>query len=790
MLLTTLDRKLLRGVSRLKGQIATIALVLAGGIMMFIALRGTVASLERARVEYYDRYRFAHVFARLEHAPEDVARAIERVPGVELVQTRISEEVTLPIEGMPRAAYARLLSLPSTGQPATNAVVVMQGRLPERGHDDEAAVLQHFAEAHGLLPGDRLPAVINGKQKLLRVVGIVQSPEFVYAIRPGAIVDDPQRYAVMWMDRAALAAAFDLEGAFNDITLRLQPGASDAAVREAVDRILRPYGGDGSVDRAHQISNRILTDELGQLSGIAGMVPIVFLGVAAFLINMVLGRLIALERPEIATLKAVGYSNGEVGRHYLGLVVVVFLPGALLGIAGGLWLGHVVTDLYASIFRFPDLSFEMTLSLVATAVLVSGASAVVGALFAVRAAVTMPPADAMRAPSPSRYRRSLLERLGLAGLAGPTGMMILREVSRRPLRTALSAFGMAGAIALIILGHFGVDSLERYLETTMRREQRQDLSVAFARPLSPRAIGELSRMPGVLAAEGTHAVPVRIRFDHRQRDSVLIGLDERATLRKLVTRGGGADVPLPSDGVLATKTMGEVLGFHVGDRVELEVREGKRAVVRPVVAGFVDESMGMQLYARADRVADLEQTEGAVSMVMLKVDPVKLGDLEERLRRSPEVIDVSDLHDDIERLRTMNGSAMDIWTAISLTLAGSIIFGVVYNNARIALAMRSRELASLRVLGMSRREISTILAGGLAVEVALAIPLGLFLGQRWSIFFMSQVDQESFRWSVFVAPKTYLLAVTVAMVAATASALWVRRSIDRLDLIGVLKTRE
>jgi putative ABC transport system permease protein len=790
MIITSLDRKLLREVSRLKGQILTIALVIAAGITSFIALRGAAVSLEWSRQAYYDRCRFAHVFAMVERAPESVGHEIERLPGVETVQTRISKEVTLPMEGMDRPAYARILSLPSTGQPATNALVLRSGRLPMRGHDDEAAVLEPFAKAHGIGPGGHVPAVINGKLRKLRVVGIVLSPEFVYAIRPGAFMDDPTRYAVLWMDRSSLAAAFQLDGAFNDVTLRLQPGASEGAVRDQVDRILKPFGSDGSVDRKHQSSNRILDQELDQLGSIAGMVPAVFLAVAAFLINMVLGRLIALQRTEIAALKAVGYTNREVGRHFLGLVTVVMIPGTALGVVGGWLLGRTVLGMYGGIFRFPDLELQMSAGLVATAILASSVSAVIGALVAVRAAVRLPPAEAMRPPAPSRYGRGLLDRLGVARLAGPSGMMILRELGRRPLRTLLSSLGMAGAIALVVLGHFGIDSLDRYLEDTLRREQRQDLSVAFVRPVSARAVSELAHMPGVVSAEGFRMVPVRARWEQRSRDLVLMGFDDDAALRRLIERKGGAVVRMPPDGVLASKALADVLGFRVGDRIELELRDGARRTVRPVVVGLVDESMGLQVYGRMEIVAALERDLGATSVVLVTVRPEQKSAVEARLRRSPIVIDVSDFREDMERLRAMNGAAMDVWTAISITLAALVIFGVVYNNARISLATRSRDLASLRVLGLTRGEISTILIGGLALEVLLAIPLGLLLGRAWSEFFMRTVDPEAFRWSVFVAPKTYLLAAAVAVVAAAASALWVRRSLDRLDLIGVLKTRE
>jgi putative ABC transport system permease protein len=395
----------------------------------------------------------------------------------------------------------------------------------------------------------------------------------------------------------------------------------------------------------------------------------------------------------------------------------------------------------------------------------------------------------MRPPSPARYRRGLLERLGLGAIAGPSGLMVLREIRRAPLRTALSSIGIAGAIALIILGRFGTDSIENYLEGTLRREQRQDLQVAFGRPAHPRVVGELARASGVLTAEGVRSVPVRARHDHLMREAVLLGLPRAATLRRLIARDGHA-VAIPVDGVLVTRTLGEILNVGVGDRLELEVREGERPVVRPVVVGLVDDAVGLTIYARASLVADLEGDVGAISSVLLDVEPHQVAAVEARLRRSPHVIDVSDLDADIQRLRDMNGSMMDVWTAVSITLAACVIFGVVYNNARISLAARSRDLATLRVLGLSRAEVASILIGGLALDVAFAIPLGLLLGRGWAESFMNAIDRETFRWTVAVEPRTYATAAAVALVAAAASALLVRRKLDRLDLIEVVKTRE
>jgi putative ABC transport system permease protein len=790
MWLSALDKKLLRELSQLKGQIATIALVLAGGIICFIALGGTYRSLEWARDANYDRFRFAHVFARLERAPESLARRIEAIPGVEVVQTRVMRQISVPLEGMERPAFGELVSLPANAQPATNALGLRTGRFPELGHDDEVVLLDSFAAIHGLNPGDRVPVVVNGKLRRLRIVGTAISPEYVYTIRPGQIVDDAARYAVLWMERTTLATLADLGGAFNEVTLRLEPGASEARVLARLDRLLAPFGGKGAIARKDQISNRVLAGELGQMGALASMIPIVFLGVAAFLINMVLARLIALQRPEIAVLKAIGYTNWEVAGHYTGLVLVVLLPGAALGVFGGVMLGRAVVGLYVSIFRFQDLAFRLSPSLVATSLCISGASALTGAVFAVRAAAKLPPAEAMRPAAPARYRKGMFERLGLAGIAGASGMIVVREIERRPLRTLLSSIGIAGAVGLIVFGHCGIDAMNYYLQAIFRREQRQDLSVTFFDPVEPRAASELSRMPGVITAEGMRTVPIRIRNGNVSRESALVALPKGATLRRLVGHGGN-ELALPDRGVLVTDALGDILGLREGDRPDIEILEGDRRIVRPVIAGFVDEAVGLQVYSTTDVAASLEHDLGAFSQVLLRIDEASRSRITERLRRSPKVLDVTDVAADMQRLHQMNSDAISIWTFVSVTLSALIVFGVIYNNARIALATRSRDLGSLRVLGMTRGQISTILLAGLAFEVAVAVPLGLLFGRIMAeVFFARAIDRETFRFPVRIDGKTYALAVVVALISALASALWVRRSVDRLDLIGVLKTRE
>ncbi|HTV24895.1 MAG TPA: FtsX-like permease family protein [Polyangiaceae bacterium] len=784
-----LERKLFRELLQLKGQILTIALVVGSGITSFAALRGTYESLEASRSRYYDDRRFAHVFANAKRAPTDVARQVEALPGVAVVETRTTGEITLPVESLRRPAYGRLLSIPSGHEPATNAPHLRRGRWPERGAPDEVAVLESFAEAHGLAPGDRLDAVIEGRLRTLRITGVALSPEFVFAIRPGALAHDPKRYAVLWMERGAAASALGLEGAFNELSVRLEPGASEDEVKAGIDRLLAAHGGFGAFGRKDQISHRILSQELSQLHTLATMVPLIFLAVTVFLVNLVLGRLVHLQRTEIATLKAIGYSNRTLFAHYCSLVAAVVLPGGALGIIGGHALGSRVLALYERAFRFPTLEFRLSAAVVLIGLFASAGAALVGALGAVWSAAQLPPAVAMRPPAPAAYRQSRLDRWRMSALLSQSGRMVLREIQRRPLRSLLSALGMAGAAALLILGRFAWDSLLHYFDDTFLREQRQDLQVVFTKPLPPRAVGELGAWRGVRRAEGVRSVAVRARHEQRWRETVMIAIAPDATLRRLVSKAG-AIAAAPRDGVVVSEALAQVLGFDIGDSLELLLREGERRTVSVPVVGTLDDAVGLGVYAPTELIASLERDAGAVSSVLLDVEPDAIASIEARLRQSPAVLDVSDVRDDMNRLLDMNAQVMDVWTAVSVLLAASVVFGVVYNNARITAAARSRELASLRVLGFTRREVSAILLYSLVIEVAVAIPVGLWLGGVWARWFMRSIDRESFRWQVVIAPETYLMVVVVVLTAAAASALWVRRSIDRLDLIGVLKSRE
>jgi putative ABC transport system permease protein len=784
-----LERKLLRDLWQLKGQVLTVALVVACGISAFVGMRGTYSSLMRSATAYYDRYRFGDVFAHLRRAPDAVRPRLETLPGVARAYTRILDRVRIPFEGDPQPPTASLVTIPPNGVAPLNDLRLERGRLPEPGRTNEALLLERFAVAHGIAPGDTLPVVIKGVRSVLRVVGLANAPEFIYPMQPGTVTFDEERAAVIWMDRAAAAPALDMEGAFNDVVLRLEPGAATAAVTAELDRVLEPYGGLGAVDRGRQLSNYVLSGELEQLRSFATAMPLIFLAVSAFLLNVVLGRLVQLQRGQIATLKAVGYADLEIGLHYLGFVTGVVVIGTVLGIGLGAWFGLALTRLYGNIFHLPILAYRVELPIVAVSFIASLGAAAVGAGSSVWRLTRLPPAEAMQPPAPAAYRPLLVERLGLQRFVPQAWRIVFRELERRPARSLLSVAAVAIAMGTLVVGRFAQDSVDYLLELQFGVAAREDLDVSFTDPAPGRAVRELAHLPGVVKAEGTRSVPVRMSVGPRQRDVALVGSQDGATLRRVLDWRARV-TPLESDGVVLTTKLAEILDVAPGDSVDVRVMEGARRQFRLRVAGLVDEMFGLQGHLPLSALNRLLGEGPSVTAAQLRILPEREPDVRNRLGLLPRVGSVSSQRAEREHIERQMAQAQVIRMVVVTLFAAAITVGVIYNNARIAVSSRSRELATLRVLGFSRAEVSQILFGELGLEVLLAIPPGLLVGRGLTRLVMATIDPERYRWPVVISSATYAFAAIVVLAAATLSALLVRRHLDRLDLVGVLKTRE
>ena len=787
--LAALDRKLLRDLWEMKGQALAIAAVIGAGVVMFVAFSSNFESLRLSQGIFYEKSRFADVFATLKRAPARLEERFREIPGVEAVATRVVADVTIDVPGMAEPASGRLISLPERGRPLLNDLHLRRGRWIDPARPDEVLANESFCEAHGFGPGDQIAAVINGRRRALTIVGIALSPEYVYAIRPGELFPDQRRFGIFWMDRRALASAFNMEGGFNDVSIRLARGVPPESIIDNLDRLIEPYGGLGSVPQALQLSAWTLENELRQLQSMGFFVPAIFLGVAAFILSVALTRALAIQRPQIAALKALGYSNRELGWHYVKFALVIAASGALAGIGLGGWLGAAMMGMYSEFFRFPVFEYRLSTDVAIGAL---GMSLVVGALgaqSAVRRAVRIPPAEAMRSEPPARYRRSVFERSWRGMRLTMATRMILRNLERQPVRSATSVVGIAFAVAVLFVGLAFIDVMDELINRQFIQSMRQDATVNFVEPRSSTAVFAARQLPGVLDIEATRSAPVRLRARSASRTLGITGVPSTPRLNRIVDRRGEA-VPVPEEGLVMSRLLGDILGVGVGDLLQVEVLEGRRPVRTATVAALVDDSMGLQAYMNIDALHRMLREGGVLSGAAMTVDPAEIGRFYAEVKAIPAIAGVALREITLRNFRETMGEQMNLMIFFFVLFAGVIAFGVVYNSARVSLSERSRELASLRVLGFTRAEISLILLGELALLTLLALPVGALIGYALGELVLSGLNNELYRLSFTARPATIAASFLTVIGASLISALIVRRRLDRLDLIGVLKTRE
>jgi putative ABC transport system permease protein len=773
----------------MKGQALAIAAVIGAGVTMFVTYLSNFDSLERTLEAYYDRQRLADVFVSLKRAPQRLDERIAAIPGVEAVLTRVVADVTLDVPGLTEPATGRLVSIPEHGRPVLNDLVLTRGRWIDGARPDEVLASEAFVEANGLRPGDRVAAIINGRRRQLSIVGVALSPEYVYSIRPGEIVPDNRRFGIFWMERRALGAAFDMEGGFNDVALGIAAGASVPEVIARLDRLLVPYGGAGAIPRSLQPSAWTLDNELRQLQTFGFITPVIFLSVAAFILNVALTRALSLQRGQIAALKALGYRNRELAWHYIKWALLIAAAGSLFGVAAGAWLGSGLIRLYNEFFRFPALDYRLSVDVAAMAVAGSLVVAALGARTAVARAVRIPPAEAMRPEAPARYRRSVVETGWLRPRLTHATRMVLRNIERQPGRAVASVVGIAFAAAVLVVGFSFLDVMEVLIDQQFVQTMRQDVTVSFVEPRAARVVHDVAHLPGVMTIEPMRVVPARLRVGHRSRTLAITGLPANPTLNRVIDRERGP-LSLPPHGLVLSKMLAEILHVAPGGTVRVEVLEGRRPQADLVVAGLVDDSVGLQAYLDIDAVRRFVREGPTVSGVALTADPAVQEQLYERLKRVPAVAGVALRERTLENFRTTLAENMNLQIFFNVLFSGVIAFGVVYNAARVSLSERERELASLRVLGFTRAEISLILLGELAILTLLGLPVGAAIGYALGLLIMSAFNNEVYRLPFMLTAQTVAWSFLTVIAAALVSGLLVRRRLDRLDLIAVLKTRE
>lgn len=706
----SLTRKALRDLWQLRGPAVAIAIVTMCGVAAFVALRSMVHHLEQSQLQYYATNRFGQLFATVRRAPRAVLTRVARLPGVEAVDGWVTGDVLMDVPGLAEPATGRIVGLLPDAPQRVNRVSIVRGQAPTPGSRHDVVLSEGFAQANGLVPGDTLAAVLNGTRRPLRVTGIGLSPEYIYEIGPGAVLPDARRYGILWMDRGVVELDFGMTGAWNTMALRLAPDASAPSVREALDDLLAPYGAYGATDRDRHASHRYVTEEIGQNRATAAVLPPIFLGVAAFLISIVLARIVQSQREQIGMLKAFGADTTVLIRHYLLIALVPVGAGALLGCGLGLWAARSFAGVYREYFHFPFARFTPQPGVLLLAVGIALVAGALGAAAAVRRVVRLAPADAMRPEPPPAYTRGLVERLGLDRVLHPVGRMTARAMLARPLRAGLSVLGLGLGASVMIVGLFTFDAIDRLRTLQFEIIERGDVTLSFDGARGPGVVHALDKLPGVMQVEPTHGLAVRLHHGQWSRQLLLTGSQAGDALHRIITLDGSAVAP-PASGLMLNAALARLLHVGVGDTVDAVLVEGRRSRHPLVVRGIIEDMIGTAAWVDVSVLQAMAGSTGTLTGARLLVDARQTDALYATLKRTPGVRGVVVRRAMRESFDALVRRSFSVTLGTLVAFACTLAIGVVYNSARLALAERARELASLRVLGFTRSEVGRMLLG-------------------------------------------------------------------------------
>ncbi|MCA9162670.1 MAG: ABC transporter permease [Planctomycetales bacterium] len=792
--MTMLDRKLARDLTAAKGLLLAIAGIIGVGVMCYVTMQSSYHNLARAKIRYYRQSRMADFWIDLKKAPLAEIARLEQLPQLVQLTPRISFSATVDLEDSPQPINGLVLSLPDERQPVTNDIVLRRGGYFTPRRANEVIVNEAFAVEHRLRPGDWIHLLLNNRRQELLVVGTAISSEFTYLVGPGSIMPDPEHFGVFYVKQTFAEDVFDFEGAANQVVGRMAPGFGGdvEAVLRDVESLLDDYGVFSTTPLKQQASNQFLSGEIDGLKAFATILTTCFLIVGALVLNVLITRLARQQRTVIGTLKALGYSDWKLFRHFLKYGVTVGAAGGMVGCVGGYMAATGITDVYKDFFEFPDLRSELHWYTYGIGMAVSMGCAMLGSVHGARAVLALQPAAAMRPEPPSAGGAILLERVTwLWRRLGSNWRVALRGLVRHRVRTAIGMLAAGVGAALLVTGFMMMEAQDYLIEFQFRQVTRSDIDVTFGDEHGRDALRELGQMPGVLTVEPLLNVSGTFVNGAHRRKAGITGLSHNATLT--VPRDqAGRRIHIPPTGLVISRVLAELLDLKVGDRVTMEPAKGDRRPFQLEVVEVTDSYMGQTAYANIEHLSDLIGEAFAMNGAQLTAsrDANLRDSLHRELKQTAAVQSVILRDQLIEHLVETLLSTQGIFITSLVSFAGIIFFGSMVNASMVSLAERQREVATLRAIGYSpwrvgglflRENLVTNLAGTL-----VGLPVGYFLMWLTAMSYNNDliripVITDNWIWGV-----TLLLSLLFAL-AAHAFVQW---RIHRMDFVDALKVKE
>ncbi|PKM76618.1 MAG: hypothetical protein CVU90_11745 [Firmicutes bacterium HGW-Firmicutes-15] len=789
-----LGKKLWRHIRHNKGQFLAVAAVVMVGIIAYIAMSSSYYNLSQSQENFYRENNFADYYFQVVKAPQEVMKQVEILPGVKRVTGRIQRDLPI-IKKSGERATARVVSYTLPMENELNNLSLVQGRMfadNQRGSDVEVLLDPKFASANNLVWGDRVTVVVEGKETFLNAVGSAISPEFIYTMKDSAdMLPDPQKFGIFMLESRQAQQVLNMPDQINQVLIEFSSGADQTQIIAAVKDILKPYGLLASYPRKDQLSHAVLQAELDSLRSVTLFLPLIFLGIAAAIQFVILRRMVKAQRSQIGVMKAMGYDNYRIMVHYASYALAVSILGAVLGTFLGLILAGSISQMYAQFFNLPGGMQGYNMKAIFYGFILSLSVGVAAGLTASRSVARIHPAEAMRPEPPQNSGKSLLEKLPLLWKElNPGWKMTLRNIGRNRGRFMLTLMGVVFAVALLIIAFFTNDAVDYIMQRYFYVGQTYDLSIRFNSLIQEKELLDINRMDGVQKVEGFLELPVKIHYQGKTQDEVLLAYPSDLSM-KTMESGTGQPIQVPPDGILINQRTAAKLGVKEGDEVELETLLPIGPVHRDTVKimGETRQLIGGGSYINLQRANRILQERNLVSGAMLKVETGKVGFVESEINKMLGVSSVLSRQKELQNFQK-NMASMTYSVSLMILFAVVLGFAIVYNSSVMNFAERQREIASLRVVGYSTQEVSSLLLKENLLQSLFGVLLGLPFGRLVAGAYVKSVSTDLYTLPVIIYPLTYLFSALGGIIFIMLAHRFAIKGIKDLDLVATLKNSD
>ncbi len=792
-----LTRKLLRDILRSRGMLLAIILIITAGNTCFVALLSSYFNLVRARNDYYHAHAMADFWVELKKCPSsEMERILEDFPDILRARQRIVFPARVEIPQISEPVNGMVLSLPAEQEPLVNGIALRRGSSFTYELRNQVICSEKFARSRGIEPGDTLILITGGVRKELVVTGTADSPEYVYLAPPGSLMEDAKNYGVFYVKQDFAEDLYNFEGACNNLVGIFSPQGhrrSELLLRELSEK-LAPYGVYAAYPRKDQFSALLIDSEIQGLRSMSILLPLVFLGISALILNVLMTRMAEQQRTTAGTLKALGYSNSGLLLHYLGFGIFPGVLGSLLGSLLGFFSSQGLTMIYRNYFTFPRLHAELYPGVFTAALALSVLFAALGTLRGLYAIFRLSPAEAMRLPSPRRGKATALEKLLSLGISlGTLWKMVLRSIFRQPMRSLIALLSSSLGAAILLLAFGFVDSMNSMMSFQFEKVFRSDYRMAFKNPLPGEALKELSRLPGVLRGEPLFSVGGTFIHGNARKRGGITGILPGGDLLVPRNRRGEA-VPLPSEGILITHRMARQFGLNPGDYVHfLPLRGEQRERLLPV-ASVIYSTLGQGVYAPLEYLQRIMEEEDVLSEAALVLEPRSGPDIRrtliEALGERPEIETISDIGREKELLQEQLDGSLKATAVVMILFAGIIFFSSILNGALISLEERKREIATLKVLGYAAPAIGSLFLREILLTNLSGAVLGIPLGYLGLQGLVKAFENDIYSFPGVVYPLSCLWTLGTALLFVLLSYAILYRSLCRLPWQEALNVKE